>query len=151
MYPIKGQPIKIFLADDNQGDCMQFGKALSELNLSTRLTVVNNGEQMLQILDFNHSLPPDIIFLDINMPGKSGYECLDEIRSMEDFDKIPVIMMSTSNAVETVNKAYEHDANLYVCKPNAFPKLKEILRQILSMEWDTNFRQISQSEFYMAL
>jgi CheY-like chemotaxis protein len=151
MYPLKDQPIKIFLADDNRGDCLLFGRALSELNIYTRLTVVNNGEQILQILELNKAVPPDIIFLDVNMPGKSGYDCLDEIRQDPAFNQVPVIMMSTSNAVETVNKAYKHGANLYICKPNSFPKLKEMLRQILAMEWDISFRQISESEFYMAL
>ncbi len=151
MYHLKDQPIRIFLADDNQGDCVTFGKALAELELYTRLTFVNNGDQMLQILELNKSMPPDIIFLDINMPIKTGYECLDEIRKDPAFENTPVVMMSTSNAVETVNKAYQHGASLYICKPNSFPKLKEMLKQILSMEWDIRVQEISESDFYMAL
>jgi CheY-like chemotaxis protein len=151
MYHLNNEPIRIFLADDNQGDCISFGKALTELSMYTRLTFVNNGEQMLQILELNEALPPNIIFLDVNMPIKNGYECLDEIRKNKQFENIPVVMMSTSNAVETVNKAYMHGASLYICKPNSFPKLKEMLRQILSMEWDINVRQITESDFYMAL
>ena len=151
MSHLKNQPVRIFLADDNQGDCVNFGKALSELNLYSRLTFVNNGEQMIQILNLNETMPPDIIFLDVNMPVKNGYECLDEIRSNPLFANIPVIMMSVSNAVETVTKAYTHGASLFICKPNSFPKLKEMLRQILAMEWDINVREISKNDFYMAL
>jgi CheY-like chemotaxis protein len=151
MYNLQEQPIRIFLADDNQADCISFGKALAELNLYTRLTFVNNGEQMMQILELNEAYPPDIIFLDVNMPLSNGYECLDQIRQNKVFENIPVVMMSVSNAVETVNKAYKHGASLFVCKPNAFPKLKEMLKQILAMEWDINVRQITTSDFYMAL
>ncbi len=151
MYNIVGKPISIFLADDNQGDCISFGKALAEINLHTRLTFVNNGEQILQILNLNPSIPPDIIFLDINMPVMNGYECLEEIRRNRLLENTPVVMMSTSNDLETVNKAYTHGASLYICKPNSFPKLKEMLNQILLMEWDISVRQISESEFYMAL
>jgi CheY-like chemotaxis protein len=151
MYNIKEKPISIFLADDNQGDCITFGKALSEIDLHTRLTFVSNGEQMLQILELNESLPPDIIFLDVNMPVLNGYECLDKIRENFLFENIPVVMMSTANDLATVNRSYEHGASLYICKPNSFPKLKAMIQRILLMEWDIKVRQISENDFYMAL
>lgn len=151
MYHVKDQPIRIFLADDNQGDCISFGKALAEIDLYTRLTFVNNGEQMIQILNLNEDNPPDIIFLDVNMPVKTGYECLEEIRKNPALEKVPVVMMSTSSAVETVNKAYTQGASLYFCKPNSFPKMKQMVKQILCMEWDISFREISESDFYMAM
>jgi len=151
MHTLKGQPIRIFLADDNQGDCISFRKALSEINIHTRLTLVSNGEQMIQILNLNQLFLPDIIFLDVNMPLKTGYECLQEIRQNPLYENIPVVMMSTSNAIETVNKAFVSGASLYFCKPNSFPKLKEILKQIVSMEWDINVKQICESDFYLAI
>ena len=151
MLHLNDQPIKIFLADDNQGDCISFGKALAEIDLYTRLTFVNNGDQMVQILNLNKATPPDIIFLDVNMPVKTGYECLEEIRSIPEFEDIPVVMMSTSSAVETVNRAFNQGASLYFCKPNSFPKLKDMLKQILHMEWDIRVKEISESDFYLAM
>jgi CheY-like chemotaxis protein len=151
MLHLNDQPIKIFLADDNQGDCISFGKALAEIDLYTRLTFVNNGEQMIQILNLNKATPPDIIFLDVNMPVKTGYECLEDIRKIPEFEDTPVVIMSTSSAVETVNRAFTQGASLYFCKPNSFPKLKEMLRQILHMEWDIRVKEISESDFYMAM
>ncbi len=151
MHNIKGRPVSIFLADDNQGDCISFGKVLSEIDLHTRLTFVKNGEQLLQLLGLDPALPPDIIFLDINMPVMNGYECLDEIRRNPQFENVPVVMMSVANDVATVNRAYKHKANLYICKPNSFSKLKSMLQQILAMEWDISPRQVIKSDFYMAL
>lgn len=122
------QAMNILLADDNQGDCLLFEDALNEIDIKTSLTVSNSGKQMMEILD---SARPDAIFLDINMPCKDGYECLEDIRNNPALADIPVVVMSSSNAPESISKAFQKGATTYICKPDSFAKLVLKLEQVL--------------------
>ena len=121
--------MNILLADDNQGDCLLFKDALDEIDIKTSLTVSNNGKQMMKALDGSH---PDVIFLDINMPCKNGYECLEDIKNNPVLTDIPVVVMSTSNSPESISMAFQKGATTYICKPDSFAKLVLKLEQVLS-------------------
>src|ERR1017187_552055 len=95
-------PIKILFADDDADDRFFFDKALKEIPIANHLTSVNDGEQLMNYLSGNSENIPDILFLDLSMPRKNGFECLVEIRQNEKFKDIKVIMFSTS---------YPRDAN----------------------------------------
>ena len=73
---------------------------------------------------------PDVLFLDLNMPLKNGMECLVEIRSDKTFDKLPIIIFSTSSQKQAVDTAYENGATFYLKKPDSFDKLKVALDRI---------------------
>ena len=81
---------------------------------------------------------PDIIFLDLNMPGQTGKECLRQIRSNSDYNDIPVIIYSTSNSHTEIEDCYREGANLYVVKPFHFNELISTLQKILITEWKPN-------------
>jgi CheY-like chemotaxis protein len=72
--------LRVLLADDDADDCLFFKEALEELPLSTSLTIVNDGDQLMKWLLKNTSRLPHVLFLDLNMPRKNGFECLTEIR-----------------------------------------------------------------------
>ena len=73
------KPMNILLADDDADDCFFFEKALREIPMATQLTTVNDGERLMDHLSKNMEQLPDVLFLDLNMPRKSGFECLTEI------------------------------------------------------------------------
>lgn len=72
--------LNILLADDDSDDCLFFKEALRELLLSTNLTTVHDGEQLMQLLTNETNVLPHVLFLDLNMPRKNGFECLTEIK-----------------------------------------------------------------------
>lgn len=123
--------VNIMIADDDEDDCVFFKDALEELNVSIRLTCFSNGAELMDVLSTVHfkSLP-DILFLDMNMPLKNGMECLIEIRNNKTFDKLPIIIFSTSSQKEAVHAAYENGATFYLKKPDSFNKLKHALEEI---------------------
>lgn len=120
--------MNILLADDNKGDCLLFEDALSEIDIKASLTISNSGKQMMKVLDGSH---PDVIFLDINMPCKNGYECLEDIKSKPGLTDIPVVVMSSSNSPESISMAFQKGATTYICKPDSFAKLVLKLEQVL--------------------
>lgn len=129
--------ISIFLADDDEDDCMLFEDALKEVNGEADLTVINNGEELMKALNKRVLAGPQIIFLDLNMPRKNGFECLQEIRKSQKFKDIRVVILSTSSQAGSVNKAFEEGADLYVCKPGTFQLLKKTIGKVLSINWGT--------------
>ncbi len=88
--------INILLAEDDKDDCLLFQEALEELDLQTQLTFVHDGVQLMQLLTKNSNQIFDVLFLDLNMPCKNGYECLEEIKRSDELKSLPIIIFSTS-------------------------------------------------------
>jgi len=131
--------IQILLADDDMDDRRFFDDALKELPVLSQLTTVNDGEQLMQLLA-NETLDlPHVIFLDINMPRKTGAECLVEIKKQERLKHLPVIMFSTSNAADKINMLFKTGAIVYIHKPGDFSQLKQVIYHALPIATERTF------------
>ncbi|MFN8285704.1 MAG: response regulator [Chitinophagales bacterium] len=131
--------VNILLADDDEEDQEIFVTALNDVVPDASVSVAKNGRHLMQLLKSSEQLP-DLIFLDLNMPIKNGYECLVEIRADKKLSQIPVIIYSTSTSREHIEDTYNKGANFYVCKPESFADLKNIAKKVMSLEWDYNAR-----------
>lgn len=130
-------PINILLADDDMDDRIFFEKALTEIPLITTLNTVQNGEQLMEYLAVHADPLPDILFLDLSMPRKTGFECLAEIKENERLKALTVIMFTTSftrgldledNLKATLNRMGAYD---YIRKPSDFKELKQVIEKTL--------------------
>ena len=130
--------LHILLADDDKDDRGLFQDALDELPLTTQLTTVFNGEKLMQFLHETKEPLPDILFLDLNMPRKNGFECLSEIKRTEKLKLLSVIIFSTSYEPEVVGLLYKNGAQFYIRKPNDFTQLKKLIYQALVLTSTTN-------------
>lgn len=124
----------IYLADDDSDDREFFADAVMEIDPDVILKEAEDGMYLMDdLLRISPGDLPDFIFLDINMPRKTGLECLEEIRNHENLRVVNVVMLSTSNDPDNVQKAMELGATFYAVKPSCFEKLKSILDEILGM------------------
>ena len=120
---------RIFLlADDDTDDLDMFYEALTEIDPSIILYRASDGNEALEKLKSGELKQPRIIFLDTNMPGMNGYECLVELKAYEQFRNIPVIVYSTSSHQKIADKAISLGAMCFFTKPNNFEELKMILK-----------------------
>lgn len=125
----------IFLADDDEDDRLFFEEALKEVCDDAVLTVAENGDELMEIL-YRPPVPmPDVIFLDLNMPKKNGFECLAEIKKNGTLKDLPIIIFTTSLQEESIKKVYSQGANYYVRKPTDFRQLKLIVEKLLAIDW----------------
>ena len=122
---------QLLLADDDMDDCLFFQEALEDLRLSTNLTTVSDGVQLMELLTTEGTQLPDALFLDLNMPRKSGFECLAEIKENEALKEIPIVIFSTSLDKDVVNKLFDKGANYYVRKPGDFNILQKVIHEAI--------------------
>lgn len=125
--------LQLLLADDDEDDCLFFKEALGELPISSQLTTVYNGEQLMQLLTNTTGKLPDALFLDLNMPRKSGYECLSEIKLDPKLKQLPVIVLSTSFEQTEVEQLCANGAQLCIRKPAEYAQLKGLIQQALTL------------------
>jgi len=128
------QPINILLVEDNPGDVDLTREALEGAKVANRLFVCEDGEQALDYLfrrgEYADVPRPDLILLDLNLPKKSGREVLEEIRADAELTKVPVVILTTSQADEDVCHAYRLHANCYVTKPVNFKQFLKVIQAI---------------------
>jgi len=123
----------ILLVEDNPGDVRLMREALRNGDNRNRLTVVDNGEEALAFLAGNRqhtaSSRPDLIFLDLNLPGRDGREVLAEIKRDESLRRIPVVVFTTSESEQDIENAYDLYANCYVKKPVDLDEYLSVVKQ----------------------
>ena len=94
---------------------------------------------------------PDLIFIDLNMPGKDGKECLDEIRANQKFLNIPVIIFSTSASIRDIDETYNKGANLYIRKPASLKDLIAITKKVFELDWKQHSPKSNKQQFLLTL
>lgn len=137
----KRQPVVILMADDDADDRLLCQQALAESRVLNDLRFVEDGEQLLDYLyrrnafaDPASSPRPGLILLDLNMPRMDGREALRIIKADPMLRKIPVVIMTTSQAEEDIDRSYDYGANSFVTKPVTFERLVELM-QTLGRYW----------------
>ncbi len=143
--------LNILLADDDQDDCLFFKEALNELLISTHLTTVHDGEQLMHLLINETFELPDVLFLDLNMPRKNGFECLSEIKQSKKLKLLTVIIFSTSFEQEVVNLLYKNGAQYFIRKPSEFSQFKKIIQQSLELVMLGNIAQSTKDTFVITV
>jgi CheY-like chemotaxis protein len=143
--------LKILLADDDKDDCFFFSMALETLNIPTRLVTVVDGEKLMTYLSENSQQLPDVIFLDLNMPRKNGFECLIEIKRYPHFNQLPVIICSTSFEQEVVNTLYKNGAKHFIRKPSEFLQFKKIIQQTIALISEGNIQKSNKDIFVITV
>jgi CheY-like chemotaxis protein len=128
------RPIEVLLVEDDEGDVLMTREALDEGKVVSRLTVVGDGVEAMAYLrragEYEDAVRPDLVLLDLNLPRRDGRQVLEDIKSDPDLRRIPIVVLTTSEAEEDVLRSYDLHANAYVTKPVDFGRFVEVIRQI---------------------
>jgi len=128
------RPIKILLVEDNPGDVRLTQEAFREGNIQVDLNVARDGVEAVAYLraeaPFEEATRPDLILLDLNLPKKDGREVLSDIKNDSELKRIPVVVLTTSNAEADILKTYNLHVNCYINKPVDFDRFFDIVQKI---------------------
>jgi CheY-like chemotaxis protein len=128
------KPIEILMVEDNPGDIRLTKEALKEGKIINNLHIARDGVEAMEFLykegKYKNAIRPDLVLLDLNLPGKSGHEVLAEIKNNPDLKRIPVIILSISKLEEDILKSYNNYANCYIIKPVDFNQFVEVVKSI---------------------
>lgn len=136
---MNSKQLNILLADDDIDDCHFFSEALELLPVITKLKIVNDGVELMDYLEEHSEHLPHVLFLDINMPRKNGFECLSEIKHHAQLKDLPVVMFSTSNEGENIKVLFKTGADLYIHKPGNFAQLVQVINHALPLAAENIF------------
>jgi CheY-like chemotaxis protein len=129
-----GRPVEVLLVEDNPGDVRLMQESLREGKVRVRLAVAADGEEALALLrregPYAAAARPDLILLDLNLPRKDGREVLAEIKADPHLRRIPVVVLTSSQAEKDIAISYDLNANCYVTKPVDLQQFMSVVRSI---------------------
>jgi CheY-like chemotaxis protein len=127
-------PIDILMVEDNPGDIRLTLEALKENKMNNTLHVAKDGVEAMAFLrregKYADAPRPDLILLDLNLPKKDGREVLAEIKADPALMRIPVVILTTSQAEEDILRSYSLHANCFVTKPVDLDRFIKVVQSI---------------------
>ena len=144
-------PMNILLADDDEDDRSFFNDAIKELKMNNNLTTFKDGEELMDYMNDPDSVIPHILFLDLNMPCKTGHDCLKEIRANPRFKDLSIAIYSTSSSEKDIEDTFIGGANVYIKKPNDFNKLKKVIKDVVNMNWQYHTSGLNKETFFFSI
>lgn len=126
--------VNILLVEDNEGDIILTTEAFKDMKLENSISVVRDGEEALRFLkkqeEHTTAITPQLILMDINLPGMDGKELLEMIKKDDELREIPVVMLTSSAADEDISECYDKHVNWYITKPIDYDKYTKVMHEI---------------------
>lgn len=143
--------IRVLLADDDKDDRNDFIEAFESLKISTTVETLKNGVELMKYLNNPSTKLPHLLFLDLNMPKKSGLDCLLEIKQIERLKHLTIVIYSTSSSEKDIEDTFLHGANIYIKKPAHLTVLKKTLLHVLTLNWQYYTSGMNRDNFLFHL
>lgn len=138
--------LKVILTDDDEDDRLFFQEAIEAVDIKTNLKLFNNGKDLMAYLKTANDMP-HLIFLDLNMPLKTGKECLREIKLDERLKDVIIAIYSTSSSEQDIEDTFLHGANIYIKKPSDFKSLQKSIEKVLKINWQYHTSNLNRKTF----
>ena len=145
------QAVHVLLADDDEDDRLFFTQAFEEIRIKTIVQTVKDGQELMNYLTQSDTVMPHVLFLDLNMPCKTGLDCLNEIKRMTHLKDIAIAIYSTSSSEEDIEETFVRGANVYIKKPNDFAALKRVLSEVITINWQYQTSGLNRDNFLLSL
>jgi DNA-binding NarL/FixJ family response regulator len=124
---------KIIIVENDEDEQLFMKEGFDAADLFELIAQLKNGDELFEWLEFNRANLPDVILSDLNMPGKNGYDIIEDIKGNSVYEHIPVIITSTSSTNATINKCMSLGAASYLVKPDTFIQYEPFVKQLYQL------------------
>ena len=135
------RPVQILIVEDNPADARLVREVMRDSKILNEIRWVTDGVEAMSFLrhegKYGDVPRPNLIFLDLNMPRKDGREVLREVKADPDFRRIPIVVMTSSQAEEDIARAYDQHANCYIRKPLDFDQFHSVVKTLENFWFST--------------
>ena len=145
------ETIRVLLVDDDDDDRADFISVFAGLRMNTSVETLKDGAALMKHLIDESVKLPHILFLDLNMPKKSGLECLIAIKKIDRLKDITIAIYSTSSSQKDIEDTFVNGANIYIKKPAHMTMLKKILMHVLAINWQYHTSGLNRDNFLLKL
>jgi two-component system, chemotaxis family, response regulator Rcp1 len=126
--------VHILLVEDNEGDIILTTEAFKDMQLENKISIVRDGEEALRFLkkqgEHAGATTPQLVLMDINLPGIDGKQLLNIIKSDDELKEIPVVMLTCSDKDADISDCYDKQVNWYITKPIDYDKYTKVMHEI---------------------
>jgi DNA-binding NarL/FixJ family response regulator len=143
------EKLEIILADDDFDDRSFFREAFKKIRPLGLLREFSNGKQVMDYLNLHQDAPPHLIFLDLNMPFKTGIQCLKEIRNNPAYKEVAIVIFTTSTSEFDIENCFDCGASLYMRKPFSYAEGIETLRRFFDHYDLEALKHTDKNTFYV--
>jgi DNA-binding response OmpR family regulator len=125
---------EIFFIDDDKEELGIFNLAIKRIDVPINLTYARSADDLFKLLE---NFTPDLLFLDLHLPGKSGITCLKMLRHNKKYDSLPIIIYSKLGTDVLIDDCYQARANFYLIKPVSIKGLSVAINKVIETKWDS--------------
>jgi CheY-like chemotaxis protein len=137
---------QLVIADDDTDDQMLLKELVEEFCSNIKITCISDGKQLMDKLHMGEI--PDLVLLDLNMPFKTGSQCLYEMRTDKKLQHLPVVILSTSKSKSDIDLCYKNGAHLFYSKPWNIEECRKLIQSILQINWQ-DFKRAGDLDNFM--
>jgi CheY-like chemotaxis protein len=130
------QPVSIVLVEDDPGHARLIERNLRRAHLTNEIVILNDGQQAVDYFFKEHTYTGIthasslLLLLDLNLPGLSGYQVLTRLKADERTRHIPVIILTTTDEPDEIERCYAFGCNVYITKPAEYEQFAEAIRKL---------------------
>lgn len=141
--------LNVIVADNDENILIFFKNILKELKISIKVQCFSNGKDLMEYLNNEDAVVPEIVFIKYTIPGKESMECLEEIESNSKFNNMVTAIFSEPIPEDEIEDIFVKGANIFMKKPECFEKLKKVLSEVITINWQYHTSGLNKDHFIL--
>ncbi len=141
--------MNVIVADNDENTLIFFKNILKELKISIKVQCFSNGKDVMDYLSNEDAVVPEIVFINYKIPGKESMECLEEIESNPKFNNMVTAIFSDPIPENEVEDIFVKGAHIFMKKPECFDRLKKVLTEVITINWQYHTSGLNKDHFIL--
>ncbi|MCD9617984.1 response regulator [Chryseobacterium gleum] len=141
--------LNVIVADSDENTLIFFKNILKELKISIKVQCFSNGKNLMEYLNNHDAVVPELVFINYMIPGKESMVCLEEIDSNSKFSNMVTAIFSEPIPENEIEDIFVKGANIFMKKPESFDKLKKVLTEVITINWQYHTSGLNKDNFIL--